>query len=344
MSTAGKEKFEKYFSTGLTKTKTKEDTEFIGWRETIPKGSFLVVTQNTYSPKVEIQYDGRIGHVRFSALHKPIHNTSTIPFRLKPDVLGVTGYFSVDSYATRLRYAILGHPDVPAELKDYLLCLVDHAQGGNINPAPFDRVKHDRSVLATVNVDFSELLAPFAFGNVYQGDIYFPEKGNEPLYDFKIGDTLISCKAAVGNVNTLKPGSLYDRVIGDLIARKMYTRELEILRILKSTPIKIAPDVINEWLIANNIGKCAEPKQNRSIEEIVILERAVAKAINNSELNFVELIRRALTGVVYIRSGINSHGEYIVSDIIKAEFITQAKLRSKNSKGHMTDRLGFDVC
>jgi len=346
MSTTGKEKFEKYFNSGLTQTKTKEDTKLIGWDVVIPKGSLVTVTQNTYSPKVEIDFEGKKGHVKFSSLHKPIHNDSPLPFKLKPDVLGIVGEFEFDGYANSVKDAILCHPEIPSNIKEFLVALVNHTNGIDVPylGALYSSLRHHQSLVSTLNVDFSEVLAPFAFKNSLVGKIYFPFKGNEPLYDFKIGETLISCKASQGAVNTLKPGNVYDKVIGSLDIRKRFPRELDVLRIIKSTSIKVAPDVLNEWLGQNGFGMCLPSADNRTVEEIVLLERAVAKAINNSELDFTHLIREALSDVIYIRSGLNKDGFYAVSSITKASEIKQSKLRSKNSKGHMTDRLGFDLC
>lgn len=358
MSSSGKEKFEKYFSGLKTKTVLKNPSQLLGLDcvdlgISLPKGTEITVLGEEYHPKVFILYQGEKYRVKLADVEKPIHLGKTVPFRLKPDKLGIAGKFKTGSYAAKVVRAIEVHPDIPPRVRRYLMALV--LQGifpAAIQDVPeaFKALNNDSSLLNSINSDFMEVLGPLLVLNerpeLLGGEIYFPENGNEPLFDFSITKDgkvhLFSSKNGIGNVNTLKASIVYDRVIGNAKLRKKFSKEIELLRIIKATRTKQTPDIVNEWLAKEFTGYIPKAAAEDA-ESIVLLERYVVNFINSSSMNFLPLVKAALPDVTYVRANIDSSGFPVLKSLTHGEAVQRAVFRSKSSPGHITDKLGFDV-
>ena len=358
MSSHGKSKIEKHFCKDITETIMKHDTPLLGLDgadtgQVITRGTLVSVLGGDYDPKVTIIYNGVHHKVRFAAVDKPIHVGKTITFPLKPDRLGVCGTFTYCEYLTRLMYGINQHPEIPRDVKTYLKTLVAYTAGLVGEPQlaeAFGRINGDQPLKNTVDSDFMEALGPIfvakKFPEYRRASIFIPHDGNEPLYDFAMEldgkRHLFSCKNAAGNVNTLKAPAVLARVTSNLPLCRKHKREMYLLMLITTTRVKEAPNKINEWL-SKTFPSYEKKPLSTDLESAVMLERSVVSFINSSELNFIPLVKAALPDVSYVRARTDSAGFPVVKEITSGSEITRAVFRSKSSRGHMTDKLGFDL-
>lgn len=357
MSSNGSTKFKKYFEDRVVQTTIKEDTQLFGVDGSIlyelSRGTLITVHGGTeYTPKVVVQHSSTRGEVRLSAIEKPIHLNRTIKFALKPDKLGIAGEYNFKDFAAVIKHAIKNHPEIPSHLSEYLISLVDVARGAKVQVKLFDKVKCDNALLNSVDNDFMEVLGPFfvakEFPEFKDSVVNFPIDGNEPLYDFSMttgvsGARLFSSKKSKGKVNTLKAPVVYDRVITKKALCKKYNREFDILRIIKTCKTKEAADALNEYL-AETFTDYKKAPASTDAKTFVDLERAVVEFINKSDLNFTPLVKAALPNVSYVRSSTDQDGSPLLKSITTGTQIQRAQFRSKSSHGHISDKLGFDLC
>lgn len=355
MASSGAEKWFKYFSNGCS-TIIKNDTQLLDLDGktsgiVLKRGDAVEVFGGDYSSKPRVLFNGLEGRIKLSDLDKPIHAIKTVKFDLKPDKIGLVGRVEMKRYHDHLQTLIHDHDEIPSAAKNYLSALTRYAHEHNetslfLLEKSFLEIKDDRPLINTINRDFLESLGPLiSLTHDHQFidlDAFFPEAGNEPLYDFKLisndREELFSSKKSSGSTNTLKAALLYDRCQGV----KGFERELELFKIIKESKVKDAPNAINEWL-DKTFTSYIPFKPAAGCEEIVRLEANVVKYINESDLSFTPLIKMAIPEIWYVKAEINNQGILRSKPLQKAKEISKVLLRSKSSPNHICDKLGFQV-
>lgn len=366
-ASSGEAKWEKYFADGAVDTIAKNDAPLFDVFEkpvkrTVSKGDKIrVLASDSYKPKLRVQIDDAEYLMKLSDIEKPFKAEREVGTDLKPDQLGLFGAVTIAQLGKKIKDAIDSHTSIPEQHALYLKALVDLAQ----NPDDQDTIEQvqdlyvmsgaaeDSAFRNTVNNDFMECLGPFFVVNekpqYAAGGCKFPELGNEPLYDFTMkaerGENAridsFSSKRSGGNTNTLKVTEVLKAAESDSKLQRKYKLELELLRIIADTPVKAAPDKINEFL-AKNFATYKKAPATTDNTTIARLEAAVAKWINEeSDLEFTPLVQNAIPDLWYVKSRLNSDGTIKVEPLKAGRDIEVAKLRSKSSPGHLTDKLGF---
>ena len=360
-ATRGADKWEKYFGTD-TETLIKTDTDLLdadGKKVgTIAKDELITVLAGDYDSKPLITYNDTTYRVKFNDIDKPFKKDLAVKVNLKPDTLGLDGTSPFKGFKKKVKKAIDDSSDIPEAQSEFLKALVDHAADPDDSDA-IDTlkdlyptvVKNDKALQSTINNDFMEILGPFFVVNekpeFEDGDVIFPSAGNEPLFDFEMeveDPVQFSSKRSGGRTNTLKAEQIWKSVQDNPDLLKKYKREIQLLELIKQTPIKATAGKINSWLAATFKGKYKAEPEPTNPTEIARLETAVVKWITlQSDLDFLPLVRDAIPDLWYVKAKLNSDGTVKVEPLKNAREIEKAELRSKNSPGHLADKLGFVV-
>lgn len=361
-ASTGQAKWDKYFGDEV-ETIAKADSQLfdiVGDKidKTIKKGEKLTVLAGEYDTKPLVKIGKGTYRMKFSDIDKPFKVEQTVKIHLKPDELGLDGKTKFSSWAKKVKDAIVSHSDIPDQVGEYLKALVDHAKDPNkqdYTDAVTDmytmaEIGEDTALKNTIANDFMEILGPFFVVNekpeFKSGSCYFPELGNEPLYDFSMFDsdgaeTRFSSKRSGGNSNTIKVSEIIKAATPAL--KKKFKREMELLNIINDNSVKAAPALINAWLADNFPAYKAEPDPADNAA-IARLEYSLAKWItNNSDLKFDDLVKNAIPDLWYVKAKLNSDGTIKVEPLKSGRELGDVKLRSKSSPGHLSDKLGFAV-
>lgn len=353
MASTGLQKWEKYFKDGCI-TILKKASKLIFENSTLDllSGTEVRVIGGEYESKPLVEFNNLVGRIKLDDLEKPIHLKKSVKFDLKPDKLGVVGHFSLIDYNKQIKSLINKNNEIPIYVKAYLSSLVDLAEKDNLKnrnrvKSNFESIALDYSLINTINKDFMEILGPL-FSKSQQnlsGVAYFPVAGNEPLYDFKIIENnvehIFSSKKSSGSTNTLKAAQIYSLSTCKKL-KKLFFKELTLLEIIKESKVKEAPGRINEWL-SLNFSSYEKSNSPQSSEDIVRLEAKVVKYINESDLNFIPLVKAAVPDLWYVKAELDKEGLINVKPIVKGANLTKAKLRGKSSPNHICDKLGFQL-
>ena len=356
-ATTGKAKWEKYFADDEHVTKIKSDSPLYDIHgKAIPKliiskgEQVTVPVEKAYNPKTLIVWNGEEYRVSIAAVDKPIAVADKL--QLKPDFFEITGEFKASAYKKEILHLVGGHAELDQPLKDYLIELIKHAFGEKNNKElkdAHDAIANTQKILNTINKDFLEIIGPVVahkeLGLPPTVKYYFPEAGNEPLYDFKIldGDIeyLFSSKSAKAtNTNTLKTAEIFKKVEGEK-KFKHKKQELKILEIISSTSIKTTPAALADF-IEKEFGKVINVPDVKDLAALCKAEREIVDFIN-SKFDFVDMINFSLPQLWFIKLKVNNDGEIADVDIHHGQEIKKAKLRTKNSPGHFVDRIGFQI-
>lgn len=365
-ASSGKDKWDKYFSSGDTETIARADSPLKDAfgntvKKTIKKGEKLIVLSGEYTtnPKVRIG-DGEYT-MPFVNIDKPFKMNRAVGTELKPDKLGLFGPMFIAAYGKRVKQLLDQHTEIPETQAEYLKSLIDLAEDPSNNELAdicrdlyiVSGTKDDQLFKNTINNDFMEVLGPYIVitqkPEYKAGGVKFPEAGNEPLYDFtmkaKQGSEsridAFSSKRSGGNTNTLKVTEILKAAAADTSLSKKYGKELELLNIISNKSVKLAPDAVNDWLGRNfsNYTLATPTTDNTTIAR---LEAAVVKWINGSSgLNFTPLVQAAVPDLWYVKAKLNSDGTFKAEPLKSGRDIEKTKLRSKSSPGHLTDKIGF---
>ncbi len=365
-ASSGQAKWDKYFSNGETETIARADAvlkDAFGkpTNKTIKKGEKLVVISDTFSQNPRVRIGDAEYTMAFTSIDKPFKMNREVSTDLKPDKLGLHGPMFIAAYGKRVKQLLDTHHEIPEAQTEYLKSLVDLAEDpSNEELADVCRdlyimsgTAEDQSFKNTINNDFMEVLGPYIVitqkPEYKAGGVKFPELGNEPLYDFtmkaKQGPDVridaFSSKRSGGNTNTLKVTEILKAAAADTGLSRKYSKELELLNIIASKSVKLAPDAINDWLGRkfSNYTPAAPTTDNTTIAR---LEAAVVKWINTSSgLNFTPLVQAAVPDLWYVKAKLNSDGTFKAEPLKSGRDIEKANLRSKSSPGHLSDKIGF---
>ena len=362
----GAAKWDKYFSNGETETIARTDSalkDAFGkpTEKKVKKGDKLTVISSEYSTNPLVRIDDGEYTMPFTNIDKPFKMNRIVGTELKPDKLGLFGPMFIAAYGKRVKQLIDSHGGIPEVQAGYLKSLIDLAEDpSNDELADICRdlyimsgADNDASFKSTINNDFMEVLGPYIVitqkPEYKAGGVKFPEAGNEPLYDFTMkakqgAESRIdafSSKRSGGNTNTLKVTEILKAAAADAKLSRKYSKELQLLNIIADKSVKAAPDVINDWL-ARNFSTYTLAASTTDATTIARLEAAVVKWINtSSNLYFTPLVQAAVPDIWYVKAKLNSDGTFKAEPLKSGRDIEQAKLRSKSSPGHLSDKIGF---
>lgn len=363
-ASSGPDKWEKYFADADTETIVKTDGaqlyDIFGSpvEKKVARGDTIKVLAGEYDTKPRVRIGKGEYRMKLTDIDKPFKMDHTVKSDLKPDVLGLTGKQKISTLAKRIKSLIDDHTDIPEETGEYLKALVDHAEKPD-DTKKVEKVKElfvdngikgDTALTNSITRDFMELLGPFFVVNEKPefkgGSANFPELGNAPLFDFEIEKddetTQFSSKKSGGNSNTLKVTEVVKAADGSAALKKKYKRELELLNIINTSSVKLAPGKINDWLATTFPGKYKKAPAPTDDTSIARLEASVVKWINEQAgLNFLPLVQLAIPDLWYVKSKLNSDGTIKVEPLKSGRDISKANLRSKSSPGHLADKIGF---
>lgn len=363
-ASSGKQKWDKYFASDDTESLVKSDSILydLDGSETkniVSKGTLITVLGGEYDTKPVVIVKGGKGRLKLTDIDKPFKVDRTVKINLKPDQLRIFGPIKISEYSKKVKKLIDEHEEIPVEESEYLKALIDLAESPDDEDCQdaaeelyiTSGVIDDTALKNTINNDFMEVLGPYLVINekpeFKAGGVRFPEDGAEPLYDFTMKTdgviTSFSSKRSGGNTNTLKVSEVLKAGEADSKLRLKYARELQLLRIIDTSKVKEAPNLINDWLSKNFPEyKAASPALDNT--SIARLEAAVAKFINEkSDLDFKPLVQSAVPDLWYIKAKLTSDGLIKAEPLVSGRDLKSASLRSKSSPGHLSDKLGFAI-
>lgn len=362
-ASSGAVKWKKYFADGEVATFIKKDVNAKGIDGTpdalLPRLTKVIVPATTeYSSTIVVATEtGGMYSVPFTVVDKPIHTAKVIKFDLKPDKLGIIGTIKLSSLSARIKSSVDQHPEIPDGIKAYLKSLVDSAvfsKTAKVKQAAasaFVEAGIDQATLNSVARDFTELLGPFYVSQndptrFRGGSVFFPEKGNEALYDFKMIDVrgepvLFSSKVGGGHSNTLKVDSVLRAVDADPKLQAQFPREVEMMKIIQTNRAWDAP-----VKLAAALGVSADPKDKA---EIVELEKAVVAKMNTT-MNFLPLVKAAIPSMWVVKTTMANDGTIRNVSLTKGDELSNVYFRPKGSSGlarggtpRISDKLGFQL-
>lgn len=214
----------------------------------------------------------------------------------------------------------------------------------------------------TLNNDFGEVLGPIAIleNNMLPIDkstavVYLPERGNEPLLDYKITDServyKISAKSGP-TTNTLKPGHIKELIdIEDHLFNKYKrTHQYQVLRILHENSIKEGPIEVVKFLKERRYSGLdwVDPRTVAYSEETRQLAENDIMRISKEQLDFTDIFFDAIMSkIFYVKFRMDKTGRMewkLVND--KRPKPTPGRFnritfRSKNSIGKPKSKLGL---
>jgi len=365
----GKDKWEKYFSSGDVETIAKNDSGLFdvfgkASKKSVKKGDKItVLASDKYESKLRVRVGDGEYLMKLADIDKPFKMERTVGIDLKPDQLGLFGPKFISKYPAEVKKLLDKHKEIPEEQTKYLKALVDLAEKPNDKKRQqaakdlyvSSGTKEDSAFKNTINNDFMEVLGPLFVVNekpeYSAGGVRFPELGNEPLYDFTMkakqgADEKIdsfSSKRSGGNTNTLKVTEVLKAIEASPAAMKRkYKKEIELMKLISENSVKTAPQKINAWLAANYPTYEEAPDPGTDNTGIARLEAAVVKWITNeSGMNFIPLVQQAVPDLWYVKSRLATDGTIKVEPLKSGREISKANLRSKSSPGHLSDKIGF---
>jgi hypothetical protein len=367
----------------------------------LPAGTQVVYLKTTkYESKALVQYKKlptdkklNLGRVTFDMLAKPgVKSSGAVS--LKPQSFNVKDRkYSLQDYKRTVLEAIEEHKNLPPNLKTYLTAIFDYYANGSTTAAKvtsiFNKLKNDLP-LNDINKDLGEVLGPVAicFKKVINfngkklstsGQVYVPERPNEPLMDYAIYENnrqyIISAKSGT-TTNVVKPGdiiSLLSRVPAKLNKWKK-TKEFAILQILAENSIILGPikavSSLYPNLIDTKIADTVTPqnykptmfaafirqndylktKSSPTLNEIMYeCEKILQKETKEGSLNMNAIFAAAIDSIVYYvkfeldSTGIGKWSSATASEIKNVKTYGRVYLRSKNGYTRASDRMGIQV-
>lgn len=355
---------------GHTETKLKTDSQL--WEPdgttatsiTLPAGTPITVNgeDGEYNSKTLIIYQGKYYRVSQSNISKPIAAARRFGY-LKPDKLGLAGRDIVMSaYPGELRAAI-DRFAAPKEVKEYLSALVawaEHPADEEAVSAAFARsgIRGNTFEVGTVNNDFLEALGPLLIPEGRPDSVvFFPTRGNEPIYDFIVDDVKYSSKRLSGHVNTLK----VDHVLA-IVEKEPFTLEkinqsppnklgLEVMKIIRSNTVKAGAKAIHDWLEKKGQKDTTIKPSSPFTTMMKSVTERLNYMIDKGQISCDIAINSAITNIVFCKAEIviGSPGDNKMTDgtvRVEGDFARSPKTAVKTGfrfKGRDNEKLGFDI-
>jgi len=296
----------------------------------------------------------KVGNVTF--LFKPL-KTSGEYYNLKPQTMGITldKYVPISQIQQELIKGIQANKRIDDLQKKFLTALV--TKKDNLSPEEKQTIFKDDRFYGEFLKNFGEIIGAIEFGLSKNANaIFFPGKGNYPLIDYLLktdsGTIQVSAKTPKGQGNTVKLPDLI-RLIQDT-GNKPDPDLLKINDIINNNTLKVGTtELIRAYGDSNLkskledfITKYPDYAERRLTSEETIerleLEREIVKQLNSQ---FSPMFTKAFNDyvdVVYIKYFPNKSTLEPEFKVIDEENF-KVKLRTKNSPGHDSDKIGFDV-
>lgn len=300
---------------------------------------------------------GRQGNFKkgnVNIIFKP-DKTSGEYFKLKPQDLGITldKFISLDQLKLELANGIKNNERISEGERDVLLYLVTQENKPTeeeINQV-FSNVKFNNELLKNLG----EPLGALNYGEeLNASSVFFPAAGNYPMIDYilKVGneEIPISAKSSKGVGNTVKPIDL-EKVVKSR-GGKIDTEKQEFIDIISNNSVMVGSLKLIEKFGSDKLKDELEefyethpefPKLDYEGHRARIkLEKDLIKELNlNPKFNFSDLFNQYVN-VIYVKYKLDvpSLDE---SSIVIDQGKFEIKILSKNSPGHDSDRLGFQV-
>ena len=349
-----------YRGHGPTETKTKHnaklyDLEGVDTGLRINAGTPITVNGEDaeYQSKIHIIYNNKHYRIPLTDISKPIAAARRFGY-LKPDRMGLADQeFTMAEYADKVHKAIEKFT-APKEVKEYLNALVNWCLDPSLEKELHDAwtrsgMRGNLFEIGTLNNDFLEVLGPLIIPEgTPSSTVYFPSRGNEPLYDFTVDDVRYSSKRLTGLVNTLKVDHILDTAKNDPSAMEEINRSkgarngMEVMQIIKSNSVREAGKALDAWL---NYHQYADPQLDT--KQFNPTMRSVEKRLNAmiaaNQLNCDVAINSAMTNVVFCKSEIDPSTGIVLVDEDNATAPRHFSNVRFRYKGRDNEKLGFDL-
>ena len=285
-------------------------------------------------------------------IFKPL-KTSGEYYELKPQQLGVTLDENIP-FGLLKKELIAGiekNDKLNPTQKKFLLGLVNDKV--DLTDEEKQEIVSDNRFYGEVLKNLGEPLGAIEYGNqIGATSVFFPKAGNYPLIDYLLqtpdGEVQVSAKTAKGKGNVIKLGDLKKKI--ELSKGKIDPNKQKILDIIDSSDVrtgslKLIPEFGDDNLkkqyeefLSNNPKFPAIGSYNPS--DRLALEREIIKQLNN-KFNFSDEFNK-FVAVHYVKYFIDLKTLQPSIKVIKDEGF-KVKLKSKNSPGHDTDKIGFEI-
>ena len=289
-------------------------------------------------------------------LFKPL-KTSGEYYNLKPQQMGLTvdKYISLDQLSSELKKGIQSNDRLSDTQKKFLTALVDNQD--TLTPEEKQEIFDDNRFYGEFLKNFGEPIGALEYAkSIGSNEVFFPGKGNYPLIDYLVkkdeGVVQVSAKTAKGSGNTVKLPDLIKQIkstgdtpdpnlvkINDIIAgNSVKTGAIELIKQYGDSGLKSKLEVF-----LDKYPDYASRRLSRDETlERVTLEREIVKQLN---AKFSPIFSKAFNDYVdvkYIKYKPNPSNLEPTLNITDGERF-KISLRTKNSSGHDSDKIGFDV-
>lgn len=305
--------------------------------------------------RAETRGNFKVGKVTF--LFKPL-TTSGEYYKLKPQNMGLTldKYIPFDQVESELKAGIQANKQLSDLQKKFLTALVNGED--NLTAEEKQEIFSDDRFYGEFLKNFGEIIGAIRYGKTQNASsVFFPGAGNYPLIDYLLkkddgGVIQVSAKTAKGTGNTVKIPDLIriiqstgDKPNPDLVKINNAINDNS-LKVGTTELIKLYGDSNLKSQLEDFLSKYPDYATRRLNKEETIerlqLEREIVKQLNDK---FVPMFTKAFNDYVdvkYVKYSPNKSNLEPEFKVIDGEDF-KIKLRTKNSPGHDSDKIGFDV-
>jgi len=284
-------------------------------------------------------------------IFKPL-KTSGEYYKLKPQDLGVTTneYISLDILKKELIDGVK-KSDVLSDIqKKFIIALV--TKKDNLTSTEKEEIKNDSGFIKELLKNLGEPLGAIEYANqIGATEVLFPKAGNYPLVDYLLntpkGEIQVSAKTAKGQGNIVKPEDLLKLI--DNRKGKIDPKKRKILTTIsdndvKTGALKLIPefgdDMLNKKYQTFLKKHPNFPKGQYDASTRIYLEKEIIKQLNR-QVQFDEEFDKYVT-VHYVKYNVDPETITSIIKVIKDQGFN-VELRTKNSPGHDSDKIGFSV-
>jgi len=313
-----------------------------------------LVNKTAVSKKFGPVKDTRKGNFKVgntTIIFKPL-KTSGEYYKLKPQDLGVTTneYISLDILKKELIDGVK-KSDVLSDIqKKFIIALV--TKKDNLTSTEKEEIKNDSGFIKELLKNLGEPLGAIEYANqIGATEVLFPKAGNYPLVDYLLntpkGEIQVSAKTAKGQGNIVKPEDLLKLI--DNRKGKIDPKKRKILTTIsdndvKTGALKLIPefgdDMLNKKYQTFLKKHPNFPKGQYDASTRIYLEKEIIKQLNR-QVQFDEEFDKYVT-VHYVKYNVDPETITPTIKVIKDQGFN-VELRTKNSPGHDSDKIGFSV-
>ena len=289
-------------------------------------------------------------------LFKPL-KTSGEYYNLKPQQMGLTvdKYIPLDQLSSELKKGIQSNDRLSDTQKKFLTALVNNQD--TLTPEEKQEIFDDTRFYGEFLKNFGEPIGALEYAkSINSNEVFFPGKGNYPLIDYLVkkdeGVVQVSAKTAKGSGNTVKLPDLIKQIkstgdtpdpnlakINDIIANNsVKTGAIELIKQYGDSNLKSKLEVF----LTKYPDYASRRLSKDETFERVTLEREIVKQLNAKFSSVFSKAFNDYVDVKYIKYKPNPSNLEPILKITDGERFN-ISLRTKNSSGHDSDKIGFDV-